>query len=312
MSVLEMRGASIGLGVGNEAVRQRYESVVQSTSGATFAVRSTSAELGCGLSDEGTYGWTLSPGGSRLSIVTVVDECASRALAIAGTWNRIACRNPEGLCLGPLEAGEVRSGEFDPFGTGRSGQLVLDVPQGWTNSADFPSNYFLRPTRDVDGDESFDGNDTVSGIYVWAGVTTADDPCAFTGVEDAPSDATSIADALEQLPGLDVTDRSVTTIGGRQAVSLALGLRASWQQSCPFIADGSAFHGVVAARSGSAVPFMWGIGETEQMRLFLVDVAPQDTIAIIIDLATSGGTFATFDELEAAALPIVTSMQLVP
>jgi hypothetical protein len=244
--------------------------------------------------------------------VAIVDECASRSLAIAGTWNRIACRNTEGLCLGPLEAGEVRSGEFDPFGSGRSGQLVMDVPEGWTNSADFPTNYFLRPTPDFDADNSLDGNDTISGIYVWAGVTAADDACAFTGAADVPNDARSIADALEQRPGLDASDRSTATIGGRQAVSLSIRLRASWQESCPFVADRSAFHGVIAARLGSAVPFMWGVGEAEQMRLFLVDVGSGQTVAIFIDLALSGGTFATFDELEAAALPIVTSMQLVP
>lgn len=108
---------------------------------------STDSSAGCTPGDTGTYRWTLSPGGSRLTVDVDQDACHVRAEALAGDWIRVACIDPLGGCFGNLEAGTYPSQYIGPkLGVGENwtpnfGALSYTVPDGWANAGDFPSTF---------------------------------------------------------------------------------------------------------------------------------------------------------------------------
>ena len=186
--------------------------------------------------DEGTYRWSLSPGGTNLTLSVIDDACMARAKIIPGTWTHTACREAAQDCLGPLEPGTYSSTTFDPFHTGYAGQLDYTIGGAWANAIDHPVNYAIRPTTDYLADPGFDGNDTVSGVYLWAGTLAVDQPpdCSAVPAKDVPARADAIADHIVGLGGLSVLDRGSTTIGGRSARILDVSLDAAYRTPCPW------------------------------------------------------------------------------
>ena len=315
-SVLEVSGGVVGFGRGatfglyrdSSAAPILFESRLNSLSTSVLQVVSTQTGQGCGAYDTGTYRWELTPGGTGLTITPLTDACATRQAAIAGTWTRVSCRNTDDDCLGAVSAGPYRSTNLDLFGTRRYGQLMFDLPTGWANTADFTSNYFIRPAADYAADPASDGNDTVSGIYVWPDVAAAEQDAGCTEVADSAvgTDATSIANWLDAHPGLDVSNRSESAIDGYSTTAMDLRVDPAWTTTCPFITDGSGFVSLVAARPGASVPFMWGIATVEAMRLILIDLVSDHTAAIFIETTKGDSAFAS---LVTAATPIINSFK---
>ncbi len=260
---------------------------------------------GCDPFDPGTYRWSLTPGGTSLTLSLVTDECAARAKVLRGVWTHTACREATDDCLGPLEAGIYASNEFDPTGDGEAAQLIYTVPDGWANTLDTGTSYFLRPTADYLADAGSDGNDGVHGIYLQAGTMATTQPRDCTGVDDpgVAHTAQAIAAHLLTLPGVRATDRGTLDIGGRTGSMIDIAIDPAWTAACPWSGD-APFRSLIGwadLPSGSGV---WGTGAGARQRVVLLDAAPARVVSIWLD--TTGDRFG---DLVAKAMPIVMSMR---
>jgi hypothetical protein len=263
---------------------------------------------GCRPFDEGDYRWTLSAGGSNLRVDLVDDACAARAAALPGTWTHTQCREAGTDCLGPVEAGTYRSTDFDPFRTGSSGQLTYTLPDGWANSGDHPVNYALRPAADYRADPGFDGNDTIGGIYFWAGTVAADQPadCAAMPANGVDVSAAAIAAHIAQLDGLTIVDQGTQTIAGRTARLLDLSLDPAYHSPCPW-SGGDPFRSLILFADAGRDGGVQGLAPGEKARIAFLDVAPGRVLSIWID-----GDASRFDTLVSDAAPILESLELAP
>ena len=265
-----------------------------------FELRSTSATTGCGLDEDGTYTWSLSPGGRVLTIAAESDACAVRGGAVPGTWWKMDCPTPDDPCLGDLEAGTYASQFIDPFvaadgnWVARHGALSYTVPEGWTNTADWPAEFKLAQQ-----------GVTPAGIYLWSDVVivSEEDPCLEEPAAGVGRTAGEITDWLASAPGLIATTPEPVSIGGLDGFRLDLDLDDAWTNTCPFSAGFPARPIFTDTQAGSG--FHWGLGPDTIMRLFVLDLG--DGRAVVIDIeAETRATFLPFAE-EAAG--VVASFQ---
>jgi hypothetical protein len=304
-SFLDIQGASLKFDAGVGQPGNVFASAVMSVGPDTLRLTATTPTTGCHPFDIGAYRWSLSPAGVTLSLTAVDDQCSARATALSGFWTHTACRDATRDCLGPLERGTYTSNEFDPFGSHNAGQLKYTVLGGWSNSADNNTNYFLRPTADYLNDPGFDGGDTVSGIYVWAGTVAADQPadCAALPVAGVNRTADAIADQIAALSGLVVVDGGTVSIGGRQARELDITIDAAFSGTCPW-SNGEPFRSLIMFADIGEAGGVWGTGPGTRQHVLFVDVAPDRVASIWVDGPADG-----FDDLLRDATPIIESIQ---
>ena len=265
----------------------------------------STTSVGCQEGDEGRYPFSTSPGGSILTIVAGIDDCAVRLAAVAGTWQRVGCRSLDRWCLGVVEAGTYRSQYFDPYATTTAealpeyGHLTWTVPDGWANEADEPSRYgFMRaPSYQAGGTN--DGQNPPDNIALLARASAAalhvgcPDGVPEPGVDKGRADLEAW---LVAHPGLVVTKQPAITIDGVTASVLDIAVAADWTETCdpenPFIAA-PLFVG----------DYHWAIAQNDRMRLILLDLGASGTVVIDIDPEDA----STFDQLLAETMPIVES-----
>jgi hypothetical protein len=204
-----------------------------------------------------------------------------------------------------LQPGDYQSTNIDLFGTGRPGQLSYTVPQGWANTLDHQPAYWLRPAVDYAADDSYDGNETTSGIYVWGDVAAArqGSSCAEWSDETVDTDPTSLSAWMAGLPGLVVTPPTAGTIDGKSLVEFDIMLDAEVAPLCPW----GRFVPLLAGRPGAEDSYMWGIGAGEQMRMRIIDLGDGHTASVIID-----GPAEVFDELLQMSEPVIDSLRFSP
>ncbi len=220
----------------------------------------------------GDYRWTLSPRTTTLTLVAIDDECPARAAALAGTWTHTACPTRGSDCLGTLEAGTYASVNFDPFDSDSYGQVTYAVPDGWTSTRDDKGRLTLLPP---DSDEQGE-----HGVYLFAEVTATTSDCPATSAATIGMDA--IADAITSTPGLEATT-VVTEVGGFEARTIDI---TATVLNC----DGEA--SVLASKPGALSPWSATIGEGQQMRIVLVDLTNDHTLALVIASERSPSEFA--------------------
>ena len=303
-AALDIRGAQFRFDAGPSSPTDLFRSALASDQPGTIRFSTSARTGGCELYDVGTYRWSLSPGGTSLTLAVVEDACSAREAAIAGTWVHTACREATIDCLGPLEAGTYGSTDFDPLGTGASRQLTYTVGDGWSNTLDFGTNYFIRPTTDYLADPASDGNDSVHGVYVWAGTVAAEqrEDCAGVVAPDVARSADAIATHLATLPGLRTTDRGTITIDGGKGRVLDLELEPFFSSTCPESPGLPYLPLITFADRGSAAG-TWGTIRGSRQRVILLDVAKDRVASVWIDTSS-----ARFDELVDLAMPIIESM----
>jgi hypothetical protein len=68
------------------------------------------------------------------------------------------------------------------------------------------------------------------------------------------------------------------------------------------------FVSLIASRTAKPDPFNFGVFGDQQMRVVLVDIAPERTVAVFID----DNLEHTYDELAAVAMPIIESFTFSP
>lgn len=230
----------------------------------------------CVAGATGDYRWTVSSQATTLNLEATDDECPDRAAALAGAWTRTACPTRGSDCLGRLEAGDYASVNFDPFDSDSYGQVVYTVPDGWTSSLDDKGRLTLLPP---DGDET-----GVHGVYLFADVapTTADCPATSRAI----AGMSAIADAITSTPGL-VTTTSSTAVGGYEARAIDI-------SAADLICDGE--QPLLTSRPGAATSWTLSVGEAQQMRVVLVDIGDDRTLAIVITSDRSTSAYAALVE----------------
>ena len=203
---------------------------------------------GCEVGDEGTYDYSVSPGGSILTIETGDDACAARAVALPGRWQRSECRNPANFCLGSLEAETYSSVFFEPrpidgvAWRARFGAFTFSVPEGWAASDDWPEKYQLVPEEEY---ATFDRTTVCSDvcpdqISLWAAPRAAAESCADGAL--APGVGGSAAELRDWIlahPGLVAGQPQAITLAGLSATAIDLEVSPDWTGTCdpnnPFV-----------------------------------------------------------------------------
>jgi hypothetical protein len=269
---------------------------------------------GCGNGDVGTYTYQLSADGMTLSLAAEEDACAVRAAAFSGTWTRSDCRNPDDTCLGAVPAGtyvstflDVRSEPGSVPSAGAYGQLRYTLPDGWANADDWPDDFSLMPAADYAGPigEPSDDRTTWHAVYVQARpAPVGGEPCSTNPASDAAVSAAELAAYVASHPALEATDPAPVAVGSLTGTMVDVRLRDDWTGTCPEIAGDTPTAPLLAERSGDA--WDWGILPGERQRLVFVDVGGGATVMIGVDDNTSA---ARFDELVAAAMPIIATFE---
>jgi hypothetical protein len=271
--------------------------------GDEIVIHSGAASPGCADGDEGRYPFSTSPGGSILTIEPGTDDCASRAQAVPGTWQRSDCHNPDNWCLGVVEAGTFVSQYFDPVALTNDesradyGRLTYTVPDGWANNDDWPSMYgFMRASSYAAGGVN-EGQVAPDTLTLLARPSAASlDNCKDEPEPGVGTDRAALAAWIRSHPGLAVTERPDIVVDGRPATVLDLAVRDDWTETCdpasPFIAA-PIFIG----------EYHWALADGDRMRVVLFDLSTGTTVAITVDPEDP----ATFDALNAETMPIIES-----
>ena len=259
----------------------------------------------CELGDEGLYDYSLSPGGSLLTI-SGTDDCAAREAALVGTWQTSNCRNPDNACLGDLEAGTYSSQFFEPRPQGewrhRFGALTYTVPGGWAATSDFPDGYVLTTQEAyAAADPNADGCAACpDGITVLAAPTAASDDCVDEAAPGVGTSAAELAAWVEGNSNFVVERQPSETIDGQPAIVLVVEM-----------AEGAT--GLCGDAGEAGAPIFYNgwhlaIAAGDRQAFILVDLAGGGTVLVNVD----GVDPANLDALLAQALPIIESFEFPP
>ena len=262
----------------------------------------------CTLGDLGTYSYALSPGGSKLTIEAGEDDCALRAEAVAGEWQRAACLDQIMLCLGAIEAGTYSSLYFDPVsGATRSpvtryGALTFTVPDGWANAGDTSHQYVLGRASDYDADYTGSCHDCPDSISLNANPRASRMDCIEEPDEGVGASADALAEWVRAHPGLQVSEQPTSTVDGRQALVLDITANEEYADACVDSEAEDATFVPLFTHPG----YSWGIRTGDRQRLILVEVDADTTMLIGIDSFEP----ADLDALVKETQPIIDSLRL--
>jgi hypothetical protein len=273
-------------------------SVASLTSSGQLRLETVVRSGGCEPGDEGLYDYSLSPGGSHLTIAGT-DDCAAREAAVAGEFLTSACRNPDNFCLGNLEPGTYSSQYFEPRPKGdwapRYGALTYTVPEGWAATGDFGEGYGLSPQAAyAASDPTADGCAVCpDGIGIWAAPKAMAHDCSEKAAPGVGTSAADLANWVVHNPDFQVSQQPSVSIDGRPALVLDVAMA----ESATAVCGDSGEAGVPVFFNGWAL----GVPAGDRQRFMLVDLTGGDTILINIDTTDP----ATFDAFVAQAMPIV-------
>ena len=270
----------------------------------------TRPEGGCQAGDTGTYTWSLSPGGTVLTVGLGSDPCASRASLVPGTWARIACKNPDSGCLGDLEAGPHRTQYIAPrLGSDKwapdLGAVTYTVPAGWSNSADWARSFTLTPSPDyaLEGPE---GPTTYSyheiDLFVDPAAVVDVSTCSTATIRDSPRTVDGLVGFVRSQPAVVASKPSSIVIDGHAGQMIDVHLASSWKRTCPDNPDG--LPGItVLADVNRDDPWQVGLLGSDHSRFIFLDLGDNQVLLIVVASTDT----ARFDTLVAQSMPIITS-----
>ena len=264
----------------------------------------------CAEGDAGTYPWSLSAGGTILTVEAGTDDCVVRASVMPGTYQRAACKSDDNWCLGELEAGDYVSHFFEPRPDGewaaRHGALAFTVPSGWAAYTDFPDIFGLTPADQYaafDGQGCYDcpGDRDLISVLGRPGAATED--CLETNVTGVGSSAADLVGWLAEHPGLITSEPESVVVGGLPATSVMIEASQDWTGTCdpenPFAAV------PIFYRQDS---WHWALNVGQRYHITLVDLGDGDTVAIVVDTADD----ADLDIFVETVRPIIESFEFPP
>jgi hypothetical protein len=265
----------------------------------------------CPATQAGRYAWSLSAGGTVLTVLPGRDPCEMRSTLLPGTWFRTDCTNVDDQCLGVLEAGTYRSQYVDPRVKNGAwipnfGAVTYTVPAGWANSGDFPSVFVLTPGTDY-ANETAEG--PAPGAIHELRLVTQPAAAIQDGTCEANDDPTvgrtvdALVAWLRARPSLEVGRAEPITIDGHSGQLLDIRLDPSWTASCP---GDSAPSAVILTEAGFHLDsYTVGLVGREQIRLILLDLGKDDVVAIVLDASLPD----RFGGLVESGMPIVESLR---
>jgi hypothetical protein len=231
----------------------------------------------CQLGDVGSYSFSLSSGGSAMTLTPVRDACPGRAAVLTGDWVRTE--------VGRLAPGRHVSPLFRPFG-GSTGQVSYTVPAGWADQYECESCFQIGRASDP----------AYPSIVLFTSALIPDtvaQNCHGTS-NTIGSSVGAIANWLTTIPGLVATTPTTTTIGGFSGVMVDLSIAPGWANPCE---PGQLVHTfsdptLLITDSGHA---RYILLDLDGGRTLLIDVEGQDS--------------ASFDAFIRDAMPIIDSFE---
>ena len=280
--------------------------------GDVLRLSSTDTPGGCQVGDVGTYRWSLSSSGTRLTFTVVNDACAARRAALPGDWQRVACKNTESACFGDLvEAGTYPSQYFAPrlaaSGSWQPdwGALTYTVPAGWANSADWPNSFVLTPS-DAYANEGptgpRDGSVREISAFRLPVAVSQDAACVGPTVPSSPTSVDGLIGYVQGLKSVVASAPTSITIDGHPAKWMDVTIAPTWKTSCPDGPSGEPVALMLGSGDASADQHVIGLAGSEKVRLVFVDVGGQVAL-VVIDSSDP----ARFDDLVTQAMPIIGS-----
>ena len=264
----------------------------------------------CVAEDIGTYPYTLSAGGSVLTVEAGTDDCDARAAAMPGEYLRANCRNADNWCLGTLEAGTYVSHFFEPRPAAewraRHGALAYTVPEGWASYSDWPSVYGLARSDDYetspDAEDCFDCAGTHDAVTILGNPGAATEDCLEEGtVPGVGFGAQDLADWMIGHRGLITSEPEARTINGLSAIALTVEASADWTGTCdtenPFVAVP-----IFIEPEGG---YHWALNVGTRYHITLIDLGGGATVAVVVDSADD----AQLEAFVAEAMPIIDSFE---
>jgi hypothetical protein len=287
---------------------RNFESTAAVTGPGTLELVSD-ITIGCNTGDVGDYHWSLSPKGKILTISADHDACAARAVAVSGTWyTSTACKVDPGGCLGDLEAGtfptQYIDPQLDPGSTWQPafGAITYTVPDGWSNSSDWPQTFSLTPSSDY-ANETKDG--TVPGathqVTVFADPAAMGPSCDDVVLTNVPRTVDGLMAHLTGSKSLTTSPVHTVTIGGRSAKWVDIALAPTWTAKCA--GDRKPSASLLVQTDDPKNGWGFGLGDKERARIVLVDLGSGHTSLIVVDSSDP----ARFDQLATDAMPIIES-----
>jgi hypothetical protein len=276
--------------------------------GTTLALTATIGGDGCNVGDVGTYPYSISTGGKVLTVQLGTDQCAARSVAVVGTWHRVLCTDAADACLGDLEAGVNLSQYIDPrLPIGATwapayGAITYTVPDGWSNSSDWPNTFSLTPTPDYRL-EAADGppNGNVHDVFLFTQPRAAvqDGTCGPAVDHAVGHTVNALLDWLRRQPPVAMTTATPISIDGNAGQMVDIQLSNSWTNHCPGAPEPSAVFFTQAGDRDN--PYAVGMDGKARMRLILLDLGDDNVLGIAIDSKDPD----RFAELATAAMPII-------
>jgi hypothetical protein len=244
----------------------------------------TSVIGGCQPDQAGSYEFSRSPGGTRLTL-SGTDACQARLAALSGEWLRAACRDPDNDCLGVVEAGSYASLYFEPRRSAewhpRFGAFTYTLPEGWAVYTDYPDDYGLAPqdAYEAAADPAcYACAGTNPAVAVLSDPGPASPDCLETGVEGVGSTGAELAAWLASHPGLVATNQGTTSVNGNSAWVLDLAVADDWTGTCDQRNPVAAV--AVFYREGS---FHQVLPMGDRWHVVLIDIGGGHTVAVVVD-----------------------------
>jgi hypothetical protein len=292
---VEIDGQYLVYNTGIDNNPKAFDSKITAETANTFRLTLSTDTESCRAGDVGHYRWSLSPGRTTLTVKAVDDVCDLRAETITGKWDHTACNEHGKDCLGVVEAGTYSTNRFIPYDQFTYGQLTYTVPDGWAIANDSQAALFLRRASDYTNNK-----DSFYGISAWADVAAAKQDCSDQPDSTIGAGAANIAAWMESLPDVVATQTTIEINGlPAEVVDVHIAPNATTCQG---------FVSLIASRTSKPDPFNFGVFGDQQMRVVLIDIAPQRTVAVFIDDALEH----RYDELAAVAMPIIESFTFTP
>ena len=241
-----------------------------------FRMVSTSPpEWKCQIGDAGTYRFSISTAGQRLTLMAISDVCAVRQGVLAGDWLRTE--------MGDLAPGRHVPALVKPFGNA-GGQLSYTVPVGWTDNWECAECLVLT-------------SPLAATIYL-------DTDVEVSGCPPGGGSAAAVAAWLRTLPSLAVSTPTAVRIGGLSGVQVDVSVgRGSSTDACPFFVDGS---GIVTLQALGEPDRQVSVPSLGIARWILLDRGDGSTMLIDIESEDKAG-----NDLLARAMPVVNSLEFV-
>ena len=303
-TVLRLGPLTFKIAQANQQAATLFGGAAASVNGRIKVERGSGPALACGT-DIGSYAYALSASGQTLTISDPQDSCAIRQSTLLGTWWRIDCRNGDDECLGEVDAGTYSSQYFRPILAGapwtpRFGGLTFTVPDGWANDADYPGNFSLSLAPDFEKTSPSNSSPSTR-LQVLADVAAESQAtaCSNQPQPGVAHTAKAIVAWLRTVRGLNVGASTPVTVGTLTGTSVDLSMNVAKAPMCG--TDKLVEYLYVAANAPEAG---YAIG-SERQRLVLVDVAPNDVMAIVL-YAPDDATLTTFAQ---AALPVIATFE---